>query len=82
MTAAMQRDRLITYLADADDKKVKALYSLLEGYMNEINTMPAFTQKQLEIIDERRADLISSKDKGIDWQTMHQHIREKRKATR
>ena len=82
MKAAMQRDRLLTYLADADDKKVKALYSLLEGYMNDVNSMPAFTEKQLEIIDERRADLMSGKDKGTDWQTMHQNIREKRKAVR
>ncbi len=43
MTAAMKRERLITYLADADDKKVKALYSLLEEYIDDSNAAPVFT---------------------------------------
>jgi hypothetical protein len=81
MTAAMKRDRLITYLADADDKKVKALYSLLEEEISEREVAPYFTLEQLEILDERRTSLLSSKNKGTDWQTIHQNIREKRKAS-
>jgi len=76
MTAAIKRDRLITYLVKADDKKVKALYSLLEDDID--NSIPVFTEQQLEILDQRRADLLSGKDKGIDWQTMHNNIRGKK----
>lgn len=80
MTAAMKRDRLITYLAEANEKKVKALYSLLEEDINESNAAHSFTEQQLEILDERRASLLNGSDKGIDWQTMHNNIRERRKA--
>jgi len=80
MNAAMKRTRLITYLADVDDKKVNALYTLLEENINDINTEPAFTESQLEILDERRASFLSGKDKGIDWQTMHNNVRKKRKT--
>jgi hypothetical protein len=34
MNTAMQRDVLITYLAEADDKKIKALYTILEQDIN------------------------------------------------
>ena len=82
MTAAMKRDRLITYLADVNEKKVNALYTLLEDDINDINTAPDFTDHQLEIIEERRAALLTGSDKGIDWQTMHDNIREKRMGGR
>jgi hypothetical protein len=79
MTAAMKRDRLITFLSGADEKKVKALYSLLEDEINESDVAAGFTEQQLDIIEERRAALLSGKDKGIDWQTMHDNIRKKKK---
>ena len=80
MNAAMKRSRLITYLADVDDKKVNALYTLLEENINDTNTEPAFTESQLEILDERRTSFLNGTDKGIDWQTMHNNIRKKRKT--
>ena len=80
MTAAMKREHLLTYLAEANEKKVTALYSLLEDQIKESNTAPDFTETQLEIIEERRAALLSGKDKGIDWQTMHNNIRKKKKV--
>ena len=80
MTDAMKRDRLITYLTEADTKKVKAVYTLLEEDINSSDTAPAFTEQQLEIIEERRASLLSGKDKGVDWKTMHNNIRKKRKT--
>ena len=80
MTAAMKRDHLISYLAEADDKKVKAIYTLLEEDIKNSYITPAFTEQQLEILEERRASFLSGNDKGIDWQTMHDNIREKRKT--
>lgn len=80
MTAAMKRDRLLTYLSNADDKKVNELYTLLEENMNDAHVEPAFTEEQLEILNERRTALLSGKDKGIDWQTMHNNIRQRRKT--
>jgi hypothetical protein len=79
MTAAVKRDKLITYLADADEKKVMALYTLLEEDIKDVDATSAFTEEQLEILEERRASLLSGKDKGTDWQTTHDNIRKKRK---
>jgi len=80
MTAAMQRDRLITYLAGVDDKKVKALYTLLKGDIDNSAIVSSFTEEQLEILNERRNSFLSGKEKGTDWQTMHENIRQKRKT--
>jgi len=80
MTAAMKRDRLITYLADVNDKKVSALYSILEKEINDIE--PALTEEQLEIINERRADMLSGKNIRTDWQKMHDEIRAERKPAK
>lgn len=81
MTTAMKRDRLITYLVDADEKKLKALYTLLEEDINEHTVSHVFTGQQLQIIKNRRAELLSGADKGTDWQTMHYNIRQQRKFT-
>jgi len=78
MNVAMKRDRLITYLADANNKKVSALYSLLEEEIKEQGGS-YFTPEQLAILDARRTDLLSGKDKGTDWKTIHDNVRRKRK---
>ena len=80
MTAAMKRDRLITYLAEVNEKKVNALYSILEKELIDIE--PFFTEQQLEIINERRAELLSGKVKGVGLQDMCDNIRKRRKAVK
>jgi hypothetical protein len=47
-----------------------------------LNTMEAipFTLPQIEIIEQRRAELLSGANKGIDWKTMHDSIRKSRQA--
>ncbi len=59
-----------------ENEKAIESYLISEDY----NTMVAtdFTQNQLEILDERRASFISGIEKGIDWQTMHNNIRNER----
>jgi len=53
MTSTAIRQRLITYLSDAEDSKIKAIYTLLE---NEIENEKSFclTQEHLEILDKER----------------------------
>lgn len=79
MTAATIRDRLIHYLADANDKKIKELYTILKEHITDIETSPGFTDEQLRILEERKASLASGMDKGLNWQTIHDNIRRKRK---
>ncbi len=78
MNAAMKRDRLITYLAEVNEKKVNALYAILEKELNDLE--PFFTEQQLEIINERRTELLSGKVKGVGLQDMFDNIRKRRKT--
>jgi transposase len=79
MTTTAIRKKLMTYLADADDKKVKAIYTLFE---DEINREEAFrlTDAHVKILDERRARHLSGKDKSASWEQVHENIRKKRKS--
>ena len=63
MTIAAIRSRLISYLADADDSKVKAVYTLLE---KEIENDQAFvlSDEQLQILDRERELHLSGKSKS------------------
>lgn len=74
MTAIAIRKKLITYLADADDKKVKAVYSLFE---DEINRQEKFklTPAHKRILSERRARQQNGKDSLLGWKESHARIR-------
>ena len=63
MTMTAIRRRLISYLADADDTKIKAVYTLLE---KEIEEKDAFTlsDEQLEILDREHELHISGQSKS------------------
>jgi len=73
------RKKLITYLADADDKKVKAIYALFEEEINQESSFK-LSDEHLKIIEERRAKHLSGKSKSYTWQEVHDSIRKKRKS--
>ena len=79
MTATAIRKKLITYLADADDRKVKAVYSLFE---DEINREEKFklTSEHKKILAERRSRHLNNKDESSGWKESHAWIRNKRSA--
>jgi len=58
------------------NEKVIESYLISEDYNSVIAT--DLTQNQLEILDERRASFINGSEKGIDWETMHNNIRNNR----
>jgi hypothetical protein len=78
MTAKARREELIIYLTDAADKKVNALYALLEEEMKE-NSF-TLTAEHLNILEGRRADFLSGKSKPQPWQEVHARIENKRKT--
>lgn len=67
MTSKAIRKRLITYLPDAEDNKIKAIYTLLE---NEIENKKSFnlTKEHLEILDQERELHLSGKTKSYSKQ--------------
>jgi hypothetical protein len=78
MTTAAIRKKLITYIAEADDKKVKGMYLLFE---EEIEKEKEFvlTDEQMKILEEEREKHLNGKSKSYTAQEAHDVIRGKRK---
>jgi len=78
MTTATIRKKLINYISDADDKKVKGMYLLFE---EEIAHQKEYilTQEQLKIVEEERAAHLNGNSKSYSRQEAKEIIRGKRK---
>lgn len=78
MTTTTIRKKLVNFVADADDKKVKGMYMLFE---EEIEKEDAFklTDEHIKILDEEKDKHISGKSKSYDWEDAKQIIRGKKK---
>jgi len=77
MTTKAIRKKLMTYPADADDSKVKALYTLLEKEIQEEDTF-VLTGEQLQILDKEREMHISGQTKSYSRQEASQIIKGQR----
>lgn len=78
MTTASIRKKLITYIADADDKKVKVLYMLVE---DEISKQSKFSLSaaQLKVLNAEKEKHVKGKSKSYSWPEAKDIIRGKRK---
>jgi hypothetical protein len=77
MTTLTARQKLITYLADADDSKVNALFTLLEKEIQEDHPF-SLTEEQLEILETERNMHITGQSKSYTRQEAAEIIRGKR----
>ena len=77
MTTVAIRQKLMTYLADADDSKVKALYTLLEKEIQDDNTF-VLTDEQLQILDKEREMHLSGQTKSYSREEARQIIKGQR----
>jgi hypothetical protein len=77
MTTIAIRQKLMTYLADADDSKVKALYTLLEKEIEQEDAF-VFTDEQLEILEIERSLHLSGKSKSYSREEAQQIIKGQR----
>jgi len=66
MNTSTIRKKLYEYIKVADDKKVKAIYTIIESDINEMNHWWNDGRFIAEL-DKRSSDLKSGKDKGVDW---------------
>jgi hypothetical protein len=78
MTIAAIRKKLMTYIADADDKKVKGLYLFIEDEMNKAQSF-TLSDGHLQVLDEERKKHVSGKSKSYSWDEAKEVIRGKRK---
>lgn len=73
MTVAAIRDKLYDYIRIADDKKVKAIYTMLEGEIEE-NTEWWKEQELIAKFDDDFSDWKSGKAKGYSTTDVRLHI--------
>ncbi len=78
MTIAAIRKKLMTYIADADDKKVKGLYLFIEDEMNKDQSF-TLTDEHLKFLEGERKKHVSGKSKSYTWDEAKEVIRGKRK---
>ncbi len=78
MTTAAIRKKLMTYIADADEKKVKGLYMLVE---DEITGWEKFklSIEHLKIVEQEREKHLKGRSKSYSWEDAQQIMRGKRK---
>ena len=77
MTVPAIKKRLIGYLEDADDSKIKALYTLLQNDIEE-SIHAVFSTEQLQILNEEHAMHISGETKSYSWEESKEIIRGKK----
>ena len=77
MTTSAIRKKLINFIADADDKKIKGMYMLFE---EEIEKEEVFTltDEHMAILDAEREKHVSGKSKSYSWSQAKQIIRGKK----
>lgn len=77
-TASSLRDRLYDYIRVADDKKLNAIYSLLENEI--VETKKWWKDKQFVAeLDSRYAAMETGKDKGFTVEQLESSIAKLRK---
>lgn len=67
MTATAIRTKLYDYIKSADDKKVKAIYTILENEIEE-NYNHWSDKNFLAELDRRSEEYKSGKVKGVTWE--------------
>jgi len=78
MTVAAIKEKLHDYISEADDEKVKALYTLLEDQIS--NTSNWWEDEEFVAdLDERAKRLENGTDKGYTWNEVEASLDELRK---
>ena len=60
MTTTLIRKNLINFLENADEKKVKAVYTIFENEINEENSF-ILSEEQIKILDSEKQKHLSEK---------------------
>ncbi len=77
METSTAREKLMTYLADADENKINALYTLLEKDIEEEHTYQ-LTDEQYLILKEERAMYLRGEGKSYTQEEAIQIIKGER----
>jgi hypothetical protein len=78
MTTVTKRQKLISYLADADDSKVKAIYTLLEKDIEEEEDVFVLSDEQMQILEKEHEMYMKGKGKSYTREEARQIIKGQR----
>ncbi len=78
MTTAVMRAQLIAFLSNADERKIKGLYSLLEENIIEQSSTEELTKAELTFLNKERKLHFSGKSKSYTWEETKEFIRNKK----
>ncbi len=73
MTSTIIRQKLYEYIKVADDKKLKAIYTLLAPIDLKI-TKWWQDKKMVEELKQQDSDMESGMDKGVSWDVAKEHL--------
>ena len=79
MTTLAIRKKLHSFIADADEKRLKGMYLLLEDEISKGKTFD-LTKEHLRILDTEREKHLKGESKSYTWEEAKKIIRNKRKA--
>ncbi len=74
MTISAIRKKLKTYVDGVDDKKVKALYTLLQDEIEDSDGF-SLSEEHLRILDKEHALHLSGQTKSYSWEDAKEIIR-------
>ena len=74
MTVATMKMKLSDYLAEADDRKIKALYTLLENDIQD-TTISRFTPEQLQLLEHEHHMHVNGETSSYSWDEAKDLIR-------
>ena len=77
MTTPAMRKQLIAYLENADDKKIKGLYSLLEENIHD-QTDSGLTAEQLRFLDQERNKYLRGEGQSYSLSESRELLRKKK----
>jgi septation ring formation regulator EzrA len=78
MTTSAIRKKLMTYIAEADEKKVKGMYMLFEDEIERVKEFK-LTGEDIRILDSEREKHVNGKTKSYRWSQAKGIIRGKGK---
>jgi recombinational DNA repair protein RecR len=74
MNTSAIRKKLYDYIKVAEDKKVKALYTIIENDINEMDSWHK-DKKLLAELEKRSSDLKLGVDKGVSWEELKKNLK-------
>jgi hypothetical protein len=78
MTTIAIRKKLMTYIADADDKKVKGLFMLVEDDIKKTEKLSLSTA-EFKMLEKEKEMHVKRKSKSLSWPEAKEIIRGNRK---